>query len=65
MIFNHVCFYFLLIIDLYFSIPAIIAHIFNPTAKLAIPIGIPTTEVKSKTEAHLVIAKVKISKYSI
>ena len=65
MLFNHVCFSFLLIIDLYFSIPAIIAHIFNPTAKLAMSIGIPTTEVKSKIETHLVTPKVKISKYSI
>ena len=41
------CFFFLfLIIDLYFLIPAIITHIFNVTAELAIPIGIPTEEAK-------------------
>ena len=34
-------FFFFLIIDLYFLISAIIAHIFNPIAELAIPIGIP------------------------
>ena len=36
-------FFFFLIIDLYFLIPAIIAQIFNPIAELAIPTGIPVT----------------------
>ena len=32
-------FFFFLIIDLYFLIPAFIAQIFNPIAELVIPIG--------------------------
>ena len=39
-------FFFFLIIDLYFLIPAVIAQIFNPIAELVIPIGIPTKEAK-------------------
>ena len=45
------CFFFyFLIIDLYFLIPAIISQIFNPIAELVIPIGIPTKEVKAERE---------------
>ena len=33
--------HFFLNIDLYFLIPAVIAQIFNPVAKLAVPTGIP------------------------
>ena len=41
-----------LIIDLYFLIPAVTAQIFNTTAELAIPIGIPIKEAKSEIETH-------------
>ena len=37
-------FFFFLIIDLYFLIHAVIAHIFNPIAELVLPIGIPPKE---------------------
>ena len=42
------CFFFVfLTVDLYFSIPAVIAQIVNPIAELVIPIGIPSKEVKA------------------
>ena len=59
------CFFFFLIIDLYFSIPAVIAQIFNPIAELVIPIGIPTKEAKAEMETHPVIVEAKIRKCSI
>ena len=37
-------FFFFLIIDLWFSIPAVIAQIFIPTAEFAIPTGTQTNE---------------------
>ena len=40
-------FFFSIIIDLYFLIPAAIVQIFNPIAQLVIPIGIPTKEAKA------------------
>ena len=55
-------FFFFLIFDLYFLIPATIAQIFNPTAELAIPTGISSKEAKAKTEANTVIAEAKIRK---
>ena len=58
-------FFFFLIIDLYFLIFAVITQIFNPIAKIVIPIGIATKEAKAKMETHLVTAEIKISKYSI
>ena len=58
-------FFFFLIIDLYFLIPAAIAQIFNPIAELVIPIGIPKKEAKAEIEIHLVIAEVKIRTCSI
>ena len=39
-------FLFSLIIDLYFLVAAVISQIFNPIAKLLIPIGIPSNQVK-------------------
>ena len=51
-------FFFFLITDLYFSIPAVIAQIFNLVAELVIPLGIPSKEAK-------VIAEAKIGKCSI
>ena len=48
-------FFFFLIIDLYFLIPAVITQIFNPIVELAIPVGIPTKEAKAEMETHPVI----------
>ena len=61
------CFLFVLflIVDLYFVIPVVIAQIFNPSAELAMLIGIPTKEGKTKIETHLVTAEAKIHKCSI
>ena len=48
-LFYHVfSFFFFLLIDLYFSIPAVIAQIFNPTAELLIPTGTTTNEVNTE-----------------
>ena len=58
-------FFFFLIIDLYFLIPAVIAQIFNHTVELVIPIGKPIKEVKAEIETHLVTTEAKITKYSI
>ena len=58
-------FFFFLIIDLYFLIPAVIAQIFNPIAELVIPIGIPNKEAKAEIEIHLVIAEAKIRECSL
>ena len=44
-----------LIIDLYFLIPAVIAHIFNPITKLVIPTRILTKEAKEVLEIHPII----------
>ena len=51
--------FFLLIIDLYFIIPTVIAQIFNPTSELVIPIRISSKEAKAKIEIHPVTAKIK------
>ena len=53
-------FFFFLIIDLYFLIPVAIVQIFNPSAELVIPIGIPSKEAKSEIEIHPVIVEAKI-----
>ena len=58
-------FFFFLIIDLYFLIPAVIVQTCNPIAELVIPIEIPTKETKAETETHTVIVEIKISKRSI
>ena len=58
-------FFFYLIIDLYLLILAAIAQIFNQNAELAIPIGIPITEVKAEIEIHPVVVKATVRKYSI
>ena len=56
------CFFlfFVLIIDLYFLVLAVIAQILNPIAAIAIPIGIPIKEVKAEIEIHSVIVEAKI-----
>ena len=43
-------FFFSLIIDLYFSIPAVIIQIFNPTVELVITTGILSKEAKAETK---------------
>lgn len=48
-----------------FLIPAVSTQIFNPTAELAILIGIPTNEAKAEIETQPVIAETKIKQYSI
>ena len=53
-------FFFFLIIDLYFLIPAAFTQIFNSIAELVISIGIPTKEEKTGTETHPVIVEAKI-----
>ena len=52
-------FFFFLIIDLYFLISPVIAQIFNPTAELVIPIGIPSKKAKAEIEIHPVIVEAK------
>ena len=61
MLFHHAFFLFLLIIDLYFLIPAVITQIFNPTGEL----GIPTADEKEEIETPSAIVEAKISKFSI
>ena len=58
-------FFFFLIIDLYFIIPAFIVQIFNYIAHLLIPMGISIKEVKTEIETHPVIAEAKTRKCSI
>ena len=58
-------FFFFLIIDLYYLIPAVIAQILNPIAELVIPIGIPSKEAKAEIKIHPVTAKAKIKMCSI
>ena len=60
-LFYHVSFFFFLIIDLYFLIPAATAQIFNPIAELLIPIGIPSKEAKAEIETHPITAEAKIA----
>ena len=57
--------FFSLIIDLYFLIPAAITEIFNSIAKLVIPTGIPSKEVKAEIEIYPVVVEGKIRKRSI
>ena len=58
-------FFFFLIINLYFLIPAVIAQIFNRIMELITPIAIPTKETKAEMETHLVTVEPKITKCSI
>ena len=58
-------FFFFLIIDSYFLIPAAISQIFNPIAELVFPIGIPSKEAKAEIEIHPVIVEAKIRRCSI
>ena len=51
-------------IDLYFLIPEVIAKIFNPTAELVIPTGIPTNEANGEIETQPLTVEIKITKCS-
>ena len=50
-----------LIIDLNFLIIAVVARVFIPTVKLAIPAGITTEEAKGEMEIHPATVEAKIS----
>ena len=56
---------FFLIIDLYLLIPAVMAQISNPAAKLLMLIKITNEEAKVEIETNPVTAEAKISKSSI
>ena len=58
-------FFFFLIINLLFFIPADIAQILNSIIELVIPIEIPTKEAKAEMETQLVILEITTSKWSI
>ena len=45
--------------DLYFLIPAVFTQMFNPTAEITIPIGIPTNEAKAEIGSQPVIVEPK------
>ena len=53
-------FFFFLILDLYFSIPAVVTQICNPVAELVIPIGIPTKEAKPEKRTHPVTLDINL-----
>ena len=48
-------FFFFLIIDLYFLVPAVIAEMFNAIAELVIPLGIPIKKAKTEIQINPVI----------
>ena len=53
-------FFFLLIINLYFLIPAFITQIIILAAQLVIPTGIPAKEAKTEIETYPVTVEAKI-----
>ena len=55
-------FHFLLIIDLYFLIPAVVAQIFNPIVERG---NWNLSSIKEEIETYRVTAKPKISKFSM
>ena len=57
-------FFFFLIIDLYFLIPAVIPQFFIPTAELVIPAGMVTNEANAEMETEPSTVKTNISKFS-
>ena len=56
-------FLFILIINLNFLIPGATTQTFDPTAEMAIPIGMPTNRAKVETETESVTVETKISKF--
>ena len=57
--------FFFLIIDLCILSIAVVAKMFNSTAELAVPIGIPINKAKVEIKAHPDTAKTKTSDCSI
>ena len=55
-------FFFCLIIDLQFLIPAVVAEIFNSIAELVISVGITSKEAKKEMKIDSVTAEAKIRK---
>ena len=51
-----------LMTGLYLLIPAVIAQIFNPTTKPAMPTGAPTSETNAEIEIQLLAAETKSRK---
>ena len=58
-------FFFFLIIDLYFLIPAVIAQIFNTIAEFVIPIRTQIKEAKAKIEVYTVVVGAYIGMCSV
>ena len=58
-------FFFFLVIDVYFLIPAAIEQIFNPITELVITVRIPSKEVKADIDIQLVIVEAKVGQRSI
>ena len=58
-------FFLLIIIDLYFLIPTVIAQIFNHIADLVILIATLAKEAKAEMQTYPVTLEIKISKCSI
>ena len=54
------CFFFFLIIELYFLILAGLTKVFSFTAELVVPIEIPTKETKAEMEKNSVTVEIKI-----
>ena len=52
-------FFFFLIAGLYVLYHAVIAKLFNPTAELAMPVEIPTKELKAEIETHRIAKEAK------
>ena len=54
--------FFFLIVDLYVLVRAVFEQIFNPIAKLVIPIEITAKVAKEEMKTYPVIVKIMISK---
>ena len=54
--------FFFSIIDLYFLIRAVVAHISNLIAELVIPTEVPSKEAKAEIELHPVTVEAKLRK---
>ena len=54
--------FFFSIIDLYFLIRAVVAHISNLIAELVIPTEVPSKEAKAEIEIHPVTVEAKLRK---
>ena len=52
-------------IDLYFLITDVIAQIFNPTAELVIPTGIPINKASAEIETQPQTAEIKIKTFKV